>query len=165
MNGNRLTVLVALASLILLGMWWLRPRHVAGPQTVTLEGRLPQDPNAEVRAYFPDLNYTATCRASELGQPGQPFQWKVQVPGKPGQVQMQTARPHLPPVSGVPVAVHSSGSVQVSPPPAPPVAAAPTPPTPQDARRIARQNRRRERSKQRRLAIRNKHREHQARTR
>ena len=160
--NRRLALVLALAGLILLGMWWLRPRSAPGPQTVTLEGRLPQDPNAEVRAFFPDLNYTASCRASELGQPGQPYKWTLQVPGKPGQVQLQTAQPHLPPVSGVPVAVHS-GTVQVSPPPAAPASIAVAAARPQDARRLASQKRRRERQKQRRLAIREKHRGHHSR--
>lgn len=151
---------LALACLILGVMWWMRPQPAVGPQTVTLEGRLPDNPNVEIRAHFPDLNYTAVCRAGELGQPGQPFQWKVQVPGKPGQVQMQTAQPHLPPVSAVPVAVASSGHAQVSPPPAAPVAA-----TPDKPRSVfsARQKLRRERSKQRRLAMHQKRREHRSR--
>lgn len=149
---------LAAACLIFAGMWWLRPQHRTGPQTVTLEGRLPDNPNAEIRAHFPGLNYTATCRAGELGQPGQPFKWTVQVPGKPGQVQMQTALPHLPPVSGVPVAVASSGSVQVSPPAASTSAAVPE--KPRDARQAARRKLRRERSKQRRLAMHQKRREH-----
>jgi len=68
---------LALACLILAGMWWLRPRSAPGPQSITLEGTLPRDPNAEVRAFFPDLNYTASCRASELGQSGQPFKWRL----------------------------------------------------------------------------------------
>ena len=162
MKGRPLGMVLALACLILAGMWWLRPRPAPGPQSITLEGTLPQDPNAEVRAFFPELNYTASCRASELGQPGQPFKWRLQVPGKPGQVQMQTARPHLPPVSGVPVAIHS-GTVQVSPPPAAPAAAAVSAARPQDARRLARQKRRRERQKQRRLAIRDKRHDHHTR--
>ena len=161
----RLTVMLVGACLILTGMWWLRPRHPAGPQSVTLEGRLPQDPNAEVRAYFPDLNYTASCRASQLGQPGQPFKWTVQVPGKPGQVQMQTAQPHLPPASGVPVAVGSSGRVEVSPPPVAPAPAVSVSQPPQDLRRIARHKRQRERAKQRRLAMQKRGREHRARNR
>ncbi|MBX3166825.1 MAG: hypothetical protein KF760_05410 [Candidatus Eremiobacteraeota bacterium] len=143
------------ACLVLGMMWWLRPHRTAGPQTVTLEGRLPDNPNVEIRAHFPDLNYTASCRAGELGQPGQPFKWTVQVPGKPGQVQMQTARPHLPPVSAVPVAVASSRSVQVSPPPA-----APSATTPEKPRRLARQKRHRA---QRRLAMHQKRRDHRPR--
>lgn len=141
-------------------MVWLRPTQQTanGPQTLTLEGRLPDDPNATVQAYFPGLNYTASCRASELGRPGQPFHWTLQVPGKPGQVQMQTAQGSLPPISGVPVGV-SGHSVQVSPPPA---AAAPSQATPagrkNDPRWLARQRKRKERRQELRQRLRSKHR-------
>ena len=118
---------------------------------------MPTDPNAQVQAYFPELNYTASCRASELGRPGEPFKWTLQVPGKPGKVQMQTAQGRLPPLSGVPVAV-SGHTVQVSPAPAgiAPVEASRTR-RKADVYRAARKLKRKERRQKRLEKLRSKH--------
>ena len=141
-------------------MVWFRPHQPAPkvPQTLTLEGRLPDDPNAQVQAYFPELNYTASCRASELGRPGQPFHWTVQLPGPPGKVQMQTVQGHLPPLSGVPVGV-SGHTVQVSPPPAAAVSAeiAPAQSKKNKEVQLARRRKRQQRLERRLNKLRSKH--------
>ena len=149
--------------LILGGMWWFRPRlQPTAPQTLTLEGRLPDDPKAEIRAYFPDLNYTATCQASQLGLPGQPFKWTVQVPGQPGKVEMQTVRPQQEPAREAPVAI-SGQTVQASPPPAA-GAGGPSAASPAGRKRgqgrSTRQRKRRERESQRHNLRLLKHRHH-----
>ena len=159
LSRGRLAILVGLPLFLLGLMVWFRPTHHAAkvPQTLTLEGRLPDDPNAQVQAYFPELNYTASCRASELGRPGQPFHWTVQLPGPPGKVQMQTVQGNLPPLSGVPVGV-SGHTVQVSPPPA---AAGPTEVAPAKRKnheiQLARRRKRKERLEQRLNKLRSRH--------
>ena len=160
LSRGQLAALVGLPLLLLGLMVWFRPTPRASkvPQTLTLEGRLPDDPNAQVQAYFPELNYTASCRASELGRPGQPFRWTVQLPGPPGKVQMQTVQGNLPPLSGVPVGV-SGHTLQISPPPAAagPAEVAPAQRKNLEAQRV-RRRKRQERVERRLNKLRSKHR-------
>ncbi|MBS2037870.1 hypothetical protein JST97_22990 [bacterium] len=135
-------------------MAWLRPEHSSNqPQSLTLQGRLPDDPKAEIRANFPDLNYSVSCRASELGQPGQPFKWTVQLPGKAGKVEMQTLGPSRQPVAAAPVPILAQ-TVQASPPAVSGTGSdTAARPIKKDPKREARQRLRRERHNRRRDQI------------